>query len=81
MESTFEPKFVSFSQRRFLGFRNRFEFDKKRILICSDNKLSIVAYDQLERPYELYRGELKMFLENRLSPTKRPPAEVKIIMA
>jgi hypothetical protein len=41
----YKVKFLSYSQRRFVGFRNRFEFDKKRILIASRNELTIVGYD------------------------------------
>lgn len=38
-------KFVSFSQRRFIGFRKRYEFDKKRLLLASNDELTIVGYD------------------------------------
>ena len=31
----FSIEFISFAQRKFLGFRNRFEFEKRRILTSS----------------------------------------------
>lgn len=49
-------KFMSFSQRRFIGFRRRYEFDKKRLLLASNDELTVVGYDQLDRPYELFKG-------------------------
>lgn len=56
IKTGFPISHVSFSQRRYIGFRNRFEFDKKRLLVASQNEISIVGYDQLERPYQLYKG-------------------------
>jgi hypothetical protein len=54
----YKVKFIDFSQRRFLGFRNRFEFDKKRILLASNSMLTVMGYDQMERPFELFNGSL-----------------------
>ena len=45
--------FISFSQRKFLGFRNRFEFDRKRVLIASKSSFSIISYDMNDQPHEL----------------------------
>ena len=28
-------KFLGFAQRRFIGFRNRFEFEKKRLIVSN----------------------------------------------
>jgi uncharacterized protein YndB with AHSA1/START domain len=36
-------KHVSFSQRRFVGFRKHFEFDSKRLLIANKVKVKILA--------------------------------------
>ena len=47
---------LSFSQRRFLGFRNRYEFDKKRLLLSSDKEFSVIGYDRHERVFELTRS-------------------------
>jgi hypothetical protein len=49
---------MSFSQRRFLGFRNRYEFDKKRIVFGSENELAVIGYDHEKRVYELYRHKV-----------------------
>jgi WD40 repeat protein len=47
---------MSFSQRRFLGFRNRYEFDKKRIIFASKRDFVVVGYDYEKRVYELLRS-------------------------
>ena len=36
--------FLSFSQKRFTGFRNFYEFEQKRILVANDRCLKILAY-------------------------------------
>ena len=36
----------SFSQRRFLGFRNHFEFDSKRLLIANKTKVKVLSITQ-----------------------------------
>ena len=41
----FDINFISFSQRRFYGFRRRYEFDQKRLLIASNLELSVIGYD------------------------------------
>ena len=53
---SFPAKFLSFSQRRFLGFRNRFEFDKKRLILASNRDFVVLGYDYERRPYELLRS-------------------------
>ena len=47
---------MSFSQRKFLGFRNRFEFDKKRVIISSKREFVVIGYDYEKRVYELLRS-------------------------
>ena len=50
-------KYLSFSQRRFNGFRGQIEFDKKRILVSSKNEFSIYGYESYmsDVNYELLR--------------------------
>lgn len=48
-------RYMSYSQRRFLGFRNRFEFDKKRLIFGSKKEFSVIGYDYEKRVYELLR--------------------------
>ena len=49
-----KPSFVSFSQRKFYGFKNRIEFDQKRILIATGNRITILGlHPQSERPFEI----------------------------
>jgi len=50
--------FLSFSQRRFLGFRNRYEFDKRRILAASLHDMTVLGLDINDSPYLLYKGSL-----------------------
>ena len=38
-------EFLSFSQRRYQGFRNHTEFDKKRILVAGKNSFRILGYE------------------------------------
>ena len=45
LSQPFEIKFLSYSQRKFMGFRNRFEFDKKRLLMASDKEFCVSGYD------------------------------------
>eukprot|EP00347_Sterkiella_histriomuscorum_P022530 403338142 len=45
-------KTLSFSQKRKIGFRNKYEFEKKRVLIADDRKLQIFQYDkQSQHPH------------------------------
>ena len=44
---------MSFSQRKFIGFRNQYEFDRKRLLIASTSGFCIVGYDIDEKPQAL----------------------------
>ena len=37
-------KFLSFSQKRFTGFRNFYEFEQKRVLIANNNRIKVLAY-------------------------------------
>ena len=53
-----ECKFLSFSQRRFLGFRNRAEYDRKRLLVASNEHFMIMGYDHDEIPFEILRGSV-----------------------
>lgn len=36
-----------------MGFRNKFEYDRKRILIASKSAFAIIAYDLEDEPHEL----------------------------
>ena len=36
-----------------MGFRNKYEYDKKRIIIASSRNFSIIGYDIEEEPHEL----------------------------
>ena len=45
---------ISFSQRRRKGYRETFEFDKKRVLISSTKSVQIFGYSQEDyRPYPI----------------------------
>lgn len=44
---------ISFSQREYIGFRGCREFDKKRVLFSSGNKLIITGYDDPSNIYEI----------------------------
>lgn len=46
-------KFLSFSQRKFRGFRGQYEFDRKRLLIASETGFCILSYDIDEKPLVL----------------------------
>ena len=41
-------KFLSFSQKRFTGFRNFYEFEQKRILVANDTQLKILSYQSTD---------------------------------
>ena len=51
---------MSASQRRYHGFRNHVEFDKKRILLSSTNQFSIHGYENYmsDVSYELLHHQL-----------------------
>ena len=36
---------LGFSQRRKIGFRNKYEFDKKRVLVADQRKIKVIGYD------------------------------------
>ena len=40
--------FLSFSQKRFTGFRNFYEFEQKRILVANDRQLKILSYQSTD---------------------------------
>ena len=48
-----EVKFMSFAQRRFIGFRKGAEFDRKRLLMASEKYFKIFGFDINEKPTEL----------------------------
>ena len=52
----FPIKYLSFSQRKFLGFRNRYEFDKKRVVFSSKRDFVVLGYDYDKKVYELLRS-------------------------
>jgi len=39
-----------------MGFRNRYEFDKKRVVFGSNREYVVVGYDYEKRVYELFRS-------------------------
>ena len=45
-------RFLSFSQKRFTGFRNFYEFEQKRVLVANENQLKILAY----HPTDIAKG-------------------------
>jgi len=36
-------EFVAFSQRRFIGFRENLEFDKKRLILANKSQIKILS--------------------------------------
>ena len=46
---------LAFSQRRYIGFRGRQEFEKKRIVIGNGESYSVIGYDHRKHVYELLR--------------------------
>ena len=57
--------FLSFSQRRFSGFRGHIEFDKKRIMVASKNSFRILGYENFssDENYELLCETLEDYEE------------------
>ena len=53
-----ECKYLSFSQRKYLGFRNQKEFDKKRILVASKNQITIYS-QEMATWYEILKETLE----------------------
>lgn len=51
--------FFGFAQRRFVGFRNRYEFEKKRLAVSNLHEYSIVGYDHRKHVFELLRQEVE----------------------
>ena len=53
-------RFLSFSQKRFTGFRNFYEFEQKRVLLANETKIQILAYHptDIARGVRLTRGQL-----------------------
>ena len=49
---------LAFSQRRYIGFRNRYEFEKKRILVANEHAYSVVGYDHRKHVFELLRQQV-----------------------
>ena len=49
---------LSFSQKKFIGFRNRTEFEKKRLLISNKKSYRILGFDQRKHVYELFKGQV-----------------------
>ena len=63
------PQFLSFSQRKFVGFRGRYEFDQKRILVNSDNLITILGlHPQSERPYKILSCPIPGLKEEDIIP-------------
>ena len=53
-------RFLSFSQKRFTGFRNFYEFEQKRVLLANETKIKILAYHptDIARGVRLTRGQM-----------------------
>ena len=51
-----DVRYLGFSQRRFIGFRNRYEFEKKRLIVASSSQYSVVGYDHRKHVFELLRS-------------------------
>lgn len=49
---------LCFSQRRYVGFRNKYEFEKKRIMVANDTTYSIIGYDHRKHVFELLRQQV-----------------------
>ena len=45
-------RFLSFSQKRFTGFRNFYEFEQKRVLLANESDIKILAY----HPTDIAKG-------------------------
>lgn len=45
-------QFLNFSQKRYTGFRNVYEFEQKRVLVANDHQLKILSY----HPNDLAKG-------------------------
>lgn len=41
-----------------MGFRNKYEFDKKRIIVASNKSIAIIGYDLEEKPHELLNMDI-----------------------
>ena len=50
--------FLGFAQRKFIGFRNRYEFEKRRLVMASKHSYSIIGFDHRKHVYELLRGSV-----------------------
>jgi hypothetical protein len=37
---------MAFSQRRIKGFRNAFEFDRKRVMVADENQISVFGFTE-----------------------------------
>lgn len=40
-------EFMAFSQRRSKGFRNAFEFDRKRVLVADRHQISVFGFSEI----------------------------------
>ncbi|CDW85419.1 UNKNOWN [Stylonychia lemnae] len=50
---------LGFSQRRKIGFRNKYEFDKKRILVADSQRVKVIGFDQQSQmPYDIAEYEI-----------------------
>ena len=49
-----KPQFMSFSQRKFIGFRGRYEFDQKRVLVAAGNEIVLLGlHPQTDKPFKI----------------------------
>ena len=58
---------MSFSQRRFIGFRGHYEFDQKRVLLSTGNKIILLGlHPQSERPFKILSSTIPGLCEEDL---------------
>ena len=54
-----QPQFLSFSQRKFIGFRGRYEFDQKRVIIASGNEIVVLGMTPTSnKPFEILSSKV-----------------------
>ena len=46
-------KFISFSQRRTKGFRQAFEFDRKRVMVADDKVIQVFGFSEDCQPFHV----------------------------
>ena len=74
-----DPQFLSFFQRKFTGFRNFKEFDSKRIMMASTERICIIGYDRRkDEPFDILNCAIP--LERKFLDKKGIPMKEKVIL-